>query len=99
MQQNDNPPNMIAVEVAYATHLQQQLVALELPEGATIAEAIEASGLREWFPEIAGADLSVGIFAKVLNLGHVLKQGDRVEIYRPLCADPKEARRRRAAKK
>jgi len=99
MPQNDSPPNVIAVEVAYATPLQQLLVALDMPEGATIAEAIAASGLQERCPEIAGADLTVGVFATVLKPDHVLKQGDRVEIYRPLCADPKEARRRRAAKK
>ncbi len=99
MPQNDKRPNLMVVEVAYATPSQQMLVTLDMPEGATIADAIEASGLRGRFPEIAGDALTVGIFATVLNASHVLKQGDRVEIYRPLCADPKEARRRRAAKK
>ncbi len=89
---------LIAVEVAYANPEQQEIVALELPEGVTVEQAIQASGLLERFPEIAATDLNVGIFGRVCKLEQPLRQADRVEIYRPLLHDPKEARRQRAAK-
>ncbi|MDO9213827.1 MAG: RnfH family protein [Methylococcales bacterium] len=84
------------IEVAYATDEQQVIVALELPENSTVETAINASGLLTRFPEI---ELSaVGIFGKACELHQLLKTGDRVEIYRPLHNDPKEARRQRAKK-
>ena len=89
---------LITVEVAYATPEQQVIVALKMPEGATAEQAINASGLLHHFQEIDGADLKAGIFGNVCKLDQLLKQGDRVEIYRPLIHDPKEARRQRAAK-
>jgi hypothetical protein len=89
---------LIAIEVAYATSEQQALIALDMPEGVTVEQAIRASGLLARFPEIDGADIKVGIFGSVCKLDQPLKQGDRVEIYRPLRHDPKEARRQRAAK-
>jgi uncharacterized protein len=89
---------LMDVEVAYATPEQQLIVALKMPEGATVECAIMASGLLNRFPEIEGADIKAGIFSCVCKLDQVLKQGDRVEIYRPLIHDPKEARRQRAAK-
>ena len=88
----------IAIEVAYATSEQQVLIALSLPKGATVAQAITASGLLNQFPEIDSAAIKAGIFGSVCKLDQLLKQGDRVEIYRPLRHDPKEARRQRAAK-
>ena len=90
---------LIDVEVAYAKPEQQEIVALKMPEGTTAEQAIQASGLLNRFPEIDGADLKVGIFGSVCKLDRPLRQGDRVEIYRPLIHDPKEARRQRAAKR
>ena len=89
---------LIDVEVAYATPEQQMIVALKIPEGATAGDAINASGLLNRFPEIDGTDIKSGIFGGVCKLDQQLKQADRVEIYRPLIHDPKEARRQRAAK-
>jgi putative ubiquitin-RnfH superfamily antitoxin RatB of RatAB toxin-antitoxin module len=86
------------IEVAYATPEQQMLIALNLPEGSTVEAAINASGLLARFPEISLSTNAVGIFGKVCELNQVLKAGDRVEIYRPLVHDPKEARRQRAAR-
>lgn len=90
----------INIEVAYALPHEQVLLALTLPAGSTIPDAVKASGLTERFPEIAGEDVRFGIFGKVEKepAARVLKAGDRVEIYRPLLVDPKEARKARAAK-
>lgn len=88
----------LEVEVAYARPQQQVLLRLQLPSGATVADAVQASGLCERFPEIDLARDGVGIFGRRVVLGEVLQPGDRVELYRPLIADPKEARRRRAAR-
>jgi uncharacterized protein len=89
---------LIDIEVAYANPGQQVIVALKIPEGATVKEAVHASGLLSRFPEIDETDLKVGIFGSVCKLDMAVKQGDRVEIYRPLIHDPKEARRQRAVK-
>ena len=89
---------LIDVEVAYATPEQQVILALKMPEGATVEHAINASGLLNHFPCCAWADIKVGIFGSVCKLNQLLRQADRVEIYRPLIHDPKEARRQRAAK-
>lgn len=90
---------LIDIEVAYAKPEQQVIVTLTLPEGATVEQAIKASGLLNRFPEIDATDIKAGIFGCVCKLDQTLKQGDRVEIYRPLLHDPKEARRQRAAKR
>lgn len=87
----------IHVEVAYARADLQVLVPVTGPAGMRIAEAIERSGVLRRFPEI---DLSVnklGIHGKLTKLDQVLAEGDRVEIYRPLIADPAEQRKKRAA--
>jgi putative ubiquitin-RnfH superfamily antitoxin RatB of RatAB toxin-antitoxin module len=89
---------LIDVEVAYANPEQQVIVALEMQEGVTVEQAIKASGLLNRFPEIDATDLKVGIFGSVCKLDQPLRQADRVEIYRPLIHDPKEARRQRAVK-
>jgi hypothetical protein len=89
----------IRVEVVYALPERQALLAAELPAGSTVAAAIEASGVREQFPGMEIDPASVGIFSRKVTLDRVLQDGDRVEIYRPLKADPKEARRQRAARK
>jgi len=89
---------LIDVEVAYANPEQQVIVALEMQEGVTVEQAIQASGLLNRFPEIDATDLKVGVFGSVCKLDQTSRQADRVEIYRPLIHDPKEARRQRAAK-
>lgn len=88
----------LAIEVAFAKPDRQVLIALALPAPATVADAIAASGITRHFAELAEGELNVGIFGQVATLGQLLKTGDRVEIYRPLVRDPKEARRQRAAK-
>lgn len=82
----------ISVEVAYASPERQWLLALNLPEKATVADAIAAANLSN-LPILAG---NIGIFARSCQLSDVLKHGDRVEIYRPLIADPMVQRRTRA---
>lgn len=86
----------INVEVVYATPERQEVVALEVAEGATVAQAIEASGLCGRFDEFEVDPSRLGIFSRKVEPGHVLRDGDRVEVYRPLVIDPKEARRQRA---
>jgi putative ubiquitin-RnfH superfamily antitoxin RatB of RatAB toxin-antitoxin module len=89
---------LIRVEVAYAKPEEQAILNVTLPEGATVEQAIINSGILTRFPEINLHDSKVGIFSKGCKLDCVLKDSDRVEIYRPLRHDPKEARRHRAAK-
>jgi putative ubiquitin-RnfH superfamily antitoxin RatB of RatAB toxin-antitoxin module len=89
----------LAVVVCYATPQQEFLRPLEVAPGTTIGQAIEASGVLAAFPDINLVTQPVGIFAKKKTLDTVLREHDRVEIYRPLVADPKESRRKRAAKK
>ncbi|MEP6940954.1 MAG: RnfH family protein [Rudaea sp.] len=89
------PVAMIEVEVAYAERDRQVVRVARLPAGATVAQAIEATRIREVIP--AGMPVeAVGIFGRPAQQGDVLTDGDRVELYRPLLLDPKEARRRRA---
>lgn len=90
---------LIDIEVAYAKPEQQVIIALKMPSGATVEDAIKASDLLNHFSEIDETDIKAGIFGSVCKLDQTLKQGDRVEIYRPLLHDPKEARRQRAAKR
>ncbi len=87
----------IDVEVAYARPDEQVIVPLQMAAGTTVEEAIRRSGVLDRFPEIDLAQAKVGVFGKVGRLDQVLGPGDRVEIYRPLIADPKEARKQRAA--
>jgi hypothetical protein len=86
----------ISVEVIYALPAQQPLLHVLLAEGATVEDAIRASGVLEAFPEIDLAKNKVGIFSKLVKLDEKVRDRDRVEIYRPLIADPKEVRRKRA---
>ena len=85
------------VEVAYALPDKQSLVSLEVEEGTTIKEAIEASGVLDTYDQIDLTRDKVGIFSKFATLDTVLREKDRVEIYRPLIADPKKVRKERAA--
>ena len=86
----------ISVEVVLAMPDRQELVALEVAEGSTLADAITESGLPEMFEGFEVDPSRVGIFSQKASLDQVLRDGDRVEIYRPLIVDPKEARRQRA---
>lgn len=88
----------IRVEVCYAKSDVQVMVALTVPTGTTALEAAERSGLVARYPEIDLARQPLGIRGKRVEAGRVLEEGDRVEILRPLTADPKETRRRLAAK-
>lgn len=82
----------VAIEVIVASPERQILRRVDLPVGSTVADAVAASGL-------AGAGARFGVYGKVVPGDSVLREGDRVEIYRPLKADPKDLRRLRAAKK
>lgn len=90
---NSTPIN---VEVIYALPGQQPLLQVQLAEGATVKDAIDASGLLISFPDIDLTSNKVGIFSKLVKLDEKVRDKDRVEIYRPLIADPKEVRRKRA---
>ena len=92
MIKNDN----IVVEVTYATPNKQLIIPVNVPQGTIVRDAIELSGIKKEFPEINLDTDPVGIFGKHTTLDHVLREKDRVEIYRPLIADPKEIRRQRA---
>lgn len=89
-------PETVTVEVAYALPEKQELIRLKLMAGTTAGQAIVASGLLDKYPEIDLDRNRIGIYGKLVNLDAVLRDSDRVEIYRPLIADPKQARRKRA---
>jgi uncharacterized protein len=82
------------VGVAYANKFKQLWLKLEVPDGSTVREAIERSGLLSQFPEIDLEDQAVGVFGKIVKLTTSLNDGDRVEIYRPITADPETVERR-----
>ena len=86
----------INIEVAYGTSHETVLLTVTVPGDSTIRQGIEISGILEKFPEIDLDQNKVGIFSKLKSLDETLKEGDRIEIYRPLIADPREARRNRA---
>ena len=88
---------MITVEVAYARPDEQLILEIELTAGSTLLQAVEQSGIIARFPEIDLHTMKVGIFGKLKKPDQVLQPGDRVEIYRPLIADPKQVRKERAA--
>ncbi len=87
----------ISVEVVYALPQKQEVLSLRVRSGALVSEAIAQSGILRDFPEIDLASAKVGIYSKQVKLDAVLRDKDRIEIYRPLIADPKEVRRKRAA--
>jgi putative ubiquitin-RnfH superfamily antitoxin RatB of RatAB toxin-antitoxin module len=89
----------IKVEVAYARERAQALLNVSGPQGLRVSDAIERSGILERFPEIDLSVNKVGIFGKMARLDQALQNGDRVEIYVPLIADPKQARKDRAAER
>jgi len=87
------------IEVAYALPEEQVLLTLDVEQGTTVEQAVKLSGILEQFSEIDLSKNKLGIFGKIAKADQVLRDKDRVEIYRPLIADPKESRRRRAEKK
>ncbi|MGY8870693.1 MAG: RnfH family protein [Pseudomonadales bacterium] len=91
---------MINVEVAYALPTEQKIIALKVEEGTTAYDAVKLSKVDEVYPQVDIDSDPMGIFGKAIKdpKTTVLKEGNRVEIYRPLIADPKEARAKRAAK-
>jgi len=92
---------MPRVEVAYARPDKQEIIPVQVPDGTTAVEAVRLSGITEIFPEIDADSIDMGIFGKVIKkpAEHELRDGDRVELYRPLQIDPKQARLNRAKKK
>ncbi|HUX82903.1 MAG TPA: RnfH family protein [Halothiobacillus sp.] len=93
------PATTMLVEVAYALPDQQIILPVQVPHDATAEQAITASGVLRRFPEIDLGQQKIGIFSRIVPLTQPLQPRDRVEIYRPLIADPKAARRERAAQK
>jgi len=89
--------NEILVEIAYALPHEQLIVPIKVNQGITAEEAIHTSGIMQKFPEIDLSINKIGIFGKLAKADTHLRHLDRVEIYRPLIADPKEARKQRAA--
>jgi putative ubiquitin-RnfH superfamily antitoxin RatB of RatAB toxin-antitoxin module len=87
----------LRVSVAVALADRQEVIELELPEGSRVADAIVASRVRERYPELAAA--TPGIWSRPCREDAMLREGDRVELYRPLVADPKRMRRSRAKRK
>ena len=88
---------LIPIEVVYALPQEQILLSIEVAAGTNVEQAIRQSGILEQFPEIDLSSNKVGLFSKVTTLDTLLRERDRIEIYRPLIADPKEVRRRKAA--
>ena len=95
----EKPERTMRVEVAHATPDRQVVLDVVVPEGCTLEDAIDRSGIRGAFPDLVVDFGAVGIFGRKVEPGQVLRAGERVEIYRPLIADPREARRRRAEQK
>jgi len=99
MNTNLSEAQTIAVEVAYALPDRQKIIALNLPLGVTAFEAVQRSGIVELFDGIDLEEAKMGVFGKAIKpREYLLREGDRVEIYRPLLVDPKAARKARAEK-
>ncbi len=89
---------MITIEVVYALPDTATCLTLEVPDDSTVEQAIHQSGILVKCPDIDADNLAVGVWNRTCKLNKTLKDGDRIEIYRPLIADPKAARRQRAEK-
>jgi putative ubiquitin-RnfH superfamily antitoxin RatB of RatAB toxin-antitoxin module len=90
-------PEAIRIEVVYPLPHEQLLLAAQISNGATLREGILASGVLERYPELSLDTLRAGIFGKLAKLDETLRDRDRIEIYRPLIADPKAVRKQREA--
>ena len=86
------------IEIAYATPELQKILECEVDPGVSPREAVRQSGIRQYFADIDVDSCNLGVFGKSISEDYQLADGDRIEIYRPLIADPKEVRRQRAAK-
>lgn len=89
---------MINIEVVFALPTKATTLNIEVMPGTTAQQAVIQSGIIEKCPEIDATALALGVWNRTVKLNHELKEGDRIEIYRPLIADPKDARRKRAEK-
>lgn len=87
----------VNVEIAFATPDRQAVVRVTLPKGTSVAEALRASAFAERFPDFDFDAASVGIWGQVVSRDSLVRDGDRIEVYRPLQRDPREARRERAS--
>lgn len=96
---NETQRDTITIGVAYATLAKQLWLKIRLPNGATVMDAIEESGILNEFTDIDLDVQKVGIFGKPAKLDAPLKHGDRVEIYRPITADPKQVKRKKIERK
>jgi len=85
------------IEIAYATLARQKIIECEIEAGISPRDAIRQSQITQHFPEIDPESCDIGVFGKAVSADYELSDGDRIEIYRPLIADPKEVRRQRAA--
>ncbi len=85
------------IEIAYATPDRQIILELEVDPDTSPRQAVIDSDIDDYFPEIDKQSCDIGIFGKIVKPDHVLENGDRIEIYRPLIADPKQVRKQRAA--
>lgn len=92
--------DLLSVEVSYALPKKQQIIALQVKPGTSVFEAVKQSGIDRQFEGLVIEEAKLGVFGKVVANPHkeLVNEGDRVEVYRPLIADPKEVRKARAAK-
>ena len=86
------------IEIAYATPARQEIIECEIAAGTSPRDAVRLSEITRQFPEIDPESCDIGVFGKLVSADYDLSDGDRIEIYRPLLADPKEVRRQRAAR-
>lgn len=96
MNQESNHSEVLAIEVVFALPDRQELISLTIDAGTTVEAALELSAIGEMFPDEDIANYQAGIWGKPVGRDHVLKDGDRLELYRPLSMDPREARRQLA---
>ena len=89
---------MTMIEIAYATPQKQKIIECEIEKGVSLRDAVKLSDILQYFPEIDVETCDLGVFGKAVPPNYELVDGDRIEIYRPLIADPKEIRRQRAEK-
>lgn len=87
---------MTKIEIAYATPHRQKIIECEIEQGISLRDAVKSSDILQQFPEIDVETCDLGVFGKAVAANYELVDGDRIEIYRPLIADPKEIRRQRA---
>lgn len=90
--------NAINIEVVYGLPEKQSLLSVKVAPGSSVLQAIEASGIQKIYTDINLKENKVGVWNRTCKLSDILREGDRVEIYRPMIADPKEVRKRRAEK-